>query len=116
MRTINLDLKGKVDFFNAEEAAKKALTGAGEKVTLVAWSDRLRDMEGPMEACARESWKCARVYAENHSADVRISVNNDDYEFYFAGIPAGFTELDQEELLDVHEQARMADFDDVQGG
>lgn len=116
MRTINLNLNGNVDFITAELAARKALIRADENVTLVAWSDRLRDMEGPTEACARESWKCARVYAENHGADVRVSVNNDDYEFYFAGIPSDYTGLDTEELRDIHERAKTADFDDVQGG
>ncbi len=116
MRTINLKLDGNVDFYGAQEAARKALIRGEKNVTLVAWSDRLRDMEGPMEACSRESWKCARVYAENHGADLRISVNNDDYEFYFSGIPADYIGLDEEELREIHEPARAADFDDVQGG
>lgn len=115
MRTINLKLQRDMDFSSAEDAAKKALNQAGE-VTLVAWTDRKRDMEGPGETCSGEGWKCSRVYAENHQADVRVSVNDDDYEFYFAGVPADYTQLDAEAALEIHGGASSPDFDYLQGG
>jgi hypothetical protein len=115
MRTVTLHLPKDIDFPTAEEAAKRALGRAGD-VTLTAWTDRKRNMEGPREACAQESWKCARVYAENHGADVRISINDDDYEFYFTGVPADFEELDEETALEIHKELTRADFDNVQGG
>jgi hypothetical protein len=113
MRTIDITLRSGIDYKAAERAAREA---AGEKMTLVAWYDKLRRMEGPREACAREGWKCARVYADNHGADVGVLVNKDQYEFYFTKVPDSFAELDEEEVVEVHKNARRDEFDDVQGG
>ncbi len=113
MRTIDISLSSGIDYRAAESAAREAV---GEKMTLVAWYDRLRNMEGPREACAREGWKCARVYADNHGADIGVFVNKDQYEFYFTNVPGSFAELNREDALDVHQGATRSDFDDVQGG
>lgn len=113
MRTIDITLSSGIDYRAAERAARDA---AGEKMTLVAWYDKLKNMEGPREACAQEGWKCARVYADNHGADVGVLVNKDQYEFYFARVPDSFAELDREDALSVHEGAGRSEFDNVQGG
>jgi hypothetical protein len=73
-------------------------------------------MEGPQDPCLHEGWKCARVYADNHGADVKVSVNDDDYEFYFASVPENFTRLDTEEALEIHEEVGRAGFENFQGG
>lgn len=113
MRTIDITLRSGIDYRAAERAAREA---AGEKMTLVAWYDKLRRMEGPREACAREGWKCARVYADNHGADVGVLVNKDQYEFYFTEVPESFAELNRKDALSVHEGATRSEFDNVQGG
>lgn len=116
MRTLNLDLGSGVNYKLAEKAAREAAMEAGRNMTLVAWYDRERNMEGPREACASEGWKCARVYADNHGADIGVLVNGDQYEFYFTRVPDEFEELDEEAALEVHESAKRPDFDNVQGG
>ncbi|RJP69471.1 MAG: hypothetical protein C4532_10990 [Candidatus Abyssobacteria bacterium SURF_17] len=116
MRTVSLGLGSGVNYALAEKAAREAAMEAGGKLTLVAWYDKVRNMEGPREACANEGWKCARVYADHHGADIGVLVNEDQYEFYFTRIPEGFEELDEEAALDIHESAKRPDFDNVQGG
>ena len=116
MKTLNVDLGSGVNYTLAEKAAREAAMKAGGKLTLVAWYDRARKMEGPREACASEGWKCSRVYADHHGADIGVLVNGDQYEFYFTRIPDEFVELDEEAALDVHQSAERPDFDDVQGG
>jgi hypothetical protein len=73
-------------------------------------------MEGPREACAQEGWKCARVYADNHGAKQGVMVNGGDFEFYFSSVPKGVDELDREEALDIHRDAKGDEFDNLQGG
>lgn len=116
MKTLSLDLGSGVDYTIAEKEAREAAMKTGGKLTLVAWYDRVRNMEGPREACASEGWKCARVYADHHGAEIGVLVNGDQYEFYFTRVPGEFTELDEEAALDVHKGAKRPDFDNVQGG
>jgi len=118
MKTISLEMDKRVDYASAERAAKEALmSGAGVgKPVMVAWYDRPRDLASPGETCSKEGWKGARDYAEHHGADCRVSVNEDDYEFYFTNLSFDFEELDREESLSAHADASRADFDDLQGG
>ncbi|GAB4338885.1 MAG: hypothetical protein Kow0099_13340 [Candidatus Abyssubacteria bacterium] len=116
MRTLKIDAKGIQDFREAEELARQASGDFERNLSLMAWYDRNRNMEGPREACAQEGWKCSRVYADNHGARVGVIVNDGEYEFYFARVPSEFEELDREEALAVHGWAQTNEFDDVQGG
>lgn len=115
MKTLNITVKD-ADYGAAERAAKDAVKWEDGKSTMMAWYDKPRNMEGPREACAKEGWKCARVYADNHGADVGVIVNDGEYEFYFSKVPASFTELDRDESLEAHKEAEQGEFDNVQGG
>jgi hypothetical protein len=116
MMTLNVDARGIQSFTEAECIAREAAWDFDRNLSLMAWYDRVRNMEAPREACALEGWKCSRVYADHHGADLGILLNEGDYEFYFAKIPTDFVELDREEALDIHRWAETAEFDDVQGG
>ena len=83
---------------------------------MVAWYDRQRDVAAPAESCCGEGRMCTSDYAEHHGAGFKVSVNRDEYEFYFADVPHDFTELDRETGLAAHADASRSDFDDVQGG
>ena len=117
MRNIHLETKGSVDHMLAERVARQEAAKAGmENAEMVAWYDHSRNMAGPLETCAKEGWKCARDYAEHHGAGLRVSVDHDEYEFFFSDVSPEFTEFDREEALGIHADARRDDFDDVQGG
>ena len=116
MKNVALDLGAGINYGAAEEAAKKAAAEAGGDLSLFAWYDKARNMGAPQEACSLENWKCVRDYAEHHKVDVRISVNNDDFEFYFAKVPAGTEQLDTEGVEDVHKGIAVDKDENVQGG
>ena len=117
MQNINLSLDAGIAFEAAQQAAKNAV---GESVpgdtSLLAWYDTARKMGAPQEACSLESWKCVRDFAEHHKADVRVSVNEDAFEFFFAKVPAGTETLDKEGVADVHKGIAVDQDENVQGG
>ena len=96
--------------------ALKAATKAKGKAMLVAWYDRTRKTQGPAETCSNEDWKCALAYAENHDADLRVSVNTDQFEFFFSRATGAVTELNEKDLLAVHAGIATDEFNNVQGG
>ena len=116
MRGIELKLDSRIGYTDAEKAAKEAASDFGDDLSLLAWYDRVRNMGAPQEACSLESWKCVRDYAEHHEADIRVSVNDDAYEFFFAATPVGTVQLDREEVVEVHEGISRDEFDNIQGG
>jgi hypothetical protein len=117
MRNIDLTLDAGQGYQSAEKLAREAVKkeyGAG--LSLLAWYDKPRKTGAPAEACSLESWKCVRDYAEHHKADIRVSVNKDAFEFYFAKTPAGTETLDKEGVADVHKDIAMDRDENVQGG
>jgi hypothetical protein len=116
MNSIDLKLKSGIDYKKAEEAARKAALDMGGSLSLFAWYDKARKMGAPAEACSQENWKCVRDYATHHGADIRVSVNADEYEFFFAKAPIDAAVLDSEEVAGVHKGISKEEFDNVQGG
>jgi hypothetical protein len=115
MKNIELTLKSGISYGDAEKAARKAALDMASSVSLFAWYDKAKNTGAPSEACARENWKCVRDYATHHNADIRVSVNEDEYEFFFSKSPAGATTLDSEEVSGVH-KGISEEFDNIQGG
>jgi hypothetical protein len=117
MQNIKLNLDPKIAYDAAEKAAKKAASEqSSAKLSLLAWYDKARKMGAPQEACSLENWKCVLDYAEHHKADIRVSVNKDAFEFYFAKTPAGTETLDKEAVSDVHKGIALDKDENVQGG
>lgn len=117
MQNIDLALDASIAYEAAEKAAKEAAAAQSSgDLSLLAWYDKARSMGAPQEACSLESWKCVRDYAEHHRADIRVSVNSDTFEFYFAKAPAGTETLDKESVSDVHKGIAVDKDENVQGG
>ncbi|RJP65905.1 MAG: hypothetical protein C4532_16905 [Candidatus Abyssobacteria bacterium SURF_17] len=116
MKNINLKLGSGVDYAKAEKAAREAAADMAGKFSLLAWYDKAKKTGAPQEACALESWKCVRDYAEHHKADIRVSVNEDAFEFYFAKTPPGTAELKEKHVRDVHKGLAVDRDENVQGG
>jgi hypothetical protein len=117
MRNIAIDLQPGVDYETAGRAAREAALNAGSgRAAMVAWYDRARKMAGPSAVCSNEDWACASAYAEHHGAQIKVSVNHDDYEFFFSEVASSFQELDRKESLEIHRDTKGSEFDDVQGG
>ena len=117
MKNLNLNLGGQISYADAEKAAKEAVAGevAGD-VSLLAWYDKIKNTGAPQEACALENWKCVRDYAEHHEADIRVSVNEDAFEFYFAKVPEGTAKLKAKQVDAVHKDVAVDRDENVQGG
>jgi hypothetical protein len=117
MRTINLSLNGQAEYKAAAKAAREAVGAErGSDLSLLAWFDKGRKMGAPQEACSLENWKCVRDYAEHHQADIKVSVNDDAFEFYFAKSPAGTATLDEDEVAAIHKNIAVDRDENVQGG
>lgn len=117
MQNIKLDLNPGVAYKEAEKAAKEAAAAQSSAgLSLLAWYDKQRQMGAPQEACSLENWKCVLDYAEHHNADIKVSVNNDSFEFFFAKTPAGTETLDKEGVADVHKGIAVDQDENVQGG
>ena len=116
MNTIKLTLDPTTGYMDAYKAALDAATEAKGNALLVAWYDRTRKTQGPAETCSNEDWKCALTYAENHDADLRVSVNTDQYEFFFSRATGEVTELNEKALLEVHAGIPADEFSNIQGG
>lgn len=117
MRNRMVDIEGPIDYASAKKAALEEANRAGIKsAEIIAWHDSARNVEGPLETCAEEGGVCAREFAEHHGASLIVSINEGEYEFFFCDVSSEFSELDREEALGVHANARRDEFDDVQGG
>ena len=117
MQNIDLSLAGGIAYEAAEKAAKEAAAAqSSADISLMAWYDKAKNVGAPQEACSLENWKCVFDYAEHHNSDIKVSVNGDDYEFYFAKTPAGTETLDKEGVSDVHEGIAVDQDENVQGG
>jgi hypothetical protein len=116
-QNIDLSLASGIAYDAAVKAAKEAAAAqSSAELSLMAWYDKARQMGAPQEACSLENWKCVLDYAEHHKADIKVSVNSDDYEFYFAKTPAGTETLDKEGVSDVHKGIAVDQDENVQGG
>jgi hypothetical protein len=117
MKNLDLNLSGQVSYAAAEKAAKEAVAGevAGD-VSLLAWYDSAKKTGAPQEACSLENFKCVRDYAEHHNADIRVSVNKDVFEFYFAKVPSGTAKLKAKQVDAVHKNLAVDQDENVQGG
>ena len=117
MKNIKLDLGQGIAYEAAEKAAKEAAAAqSSAELSLMAWYDKARQKGAPQEACSLENWKCVLDYAEHHNADIKVSVNGDAFEFFFAGTPAGTETLDKEGVSDVHKGIAVDQDENVQGG
>lgn len=116
MNTINLTLNDSATYMDAYKAALDAAGKSDGDVLLIAWYDRMRKTQGPVEACGGENWRCALDYAEHHGADLRVAINTDRYEFFFTRATGAVAELNEEDLLAVHAGIPEDDFSNVQGG
>lgn len=117
MQNIDLSLASGIAYEAAEKAAKEAAGAqSSADLSLLAWYDKARNMGAPQEACSLENWKCVFDYADHHSADIKVSVNTDAFEFYFAKTPAGTETLDKEGVSDVHKGIAVDQDENVQGG
>jgi len=116
MRSIEVNVAGLSSYADAEKAARKIAAQAGADLSLLAWYDKAKGTGAPQEVCSSEKSRCPRDYAEHHKADIRVSINNDAYEFFFVRIPADADALDAEEVGAVHEHAKGKEFDNIQGG
>ena len=115
---VNIDLytEGGVGYGKAAREAWKVAEDAGGNFSLVAWYDKARNMGAPREVCSLENWKCVRDYAVHHQADLRVTVNDGEYEFYFSRVPAGAQVLDSEGVEEIHAGITLDEFSNVQGG
>ena len=115
---MNIDLKTEyeIDYGEAEAMARKAADEAGTGFALMSWYDKARGTGAPREACALESWKCVRDYAEHHDASLRVAVNADEYEFFFTRVPVDAEELDVDGVTEAHAGISRDEFDNIQGG
>jgi hypothetical protein len=116
MKTMNVQLGSTVDYTTAERAAKEAAMKRGSDIMLLAWYDKVLRRQGPRETCAGEGWTCALSFAENHHADIRVSVNGGAYEFFFTKPTGKYDELSAKDVVDVHRGIARDTFDNVQGG
>ena len=116
MNTMKLTLEPAIGYLDAYKNALHAATESEGSVMLLSWYDRTREKQGPTETCGDENWRCALDYAEQHNADLRVSVNTDQYEFFFSKVAGEFVELSEDELLEVHGGIAIDDFSNIQGG
>ena len=56
------------------------------------------------------------ISAEHHKADIRVSVNNDPFEFYSAETPTGSAQLDREGAETVRRDIAVSKNENAQGG
>ncbi len=83
MKTMNLEMPPAMDFDKAQKAATDAALEAGENVTLISCYDRARDRMVPETVSSKEEHDECRIYAESRGADIRVTVNGDEYDFFF---------------------------------
>lgn len=87
VKRIPLTIKGELDFDNAEAAAREAALKEGGEVSLVSYYDQSRNVRCPQSAgicCGDEGY---RIYAEQRGADIRVVINDGEYDCFFITVP-----------------------------
>ncbi len=86
MKTMNLEMPSGMDYNEAQKAARDAALEVGGNVTLVSYYDRAKNKMVPEAVCSKEGNDGYRIYAENRDADIRVTVNDDEYDFFFLSV------------------------------
>jgi hypothetical protein len=86
MKTMNLETPQGMDYDKAQKAARDAALGVVGDVMLVSCYDRTRNKMIPEAVSSKEEHDGHRIYAESRGADIRVTVNNDEYDFFFVSI------------------------------
>lgn len=86
MKTMNLEMPPGKDYDEVQKAARDAAQEVGGNVTLVSYYDRARNKMAPEAVSSKEGTDGYRIYAENRGADIRVTVNDDEYDFFFLSI------------------------------
>ena len=116
MEHIPIKIKGDTSYHNAERHAREAVANKGETLSLIAWWDNEHKTGEPLEACGGEVPKCVRDYAQSHKGQYEVMVNDGLYEFYFSPWGPDVSELDRDEVIDIHQNLSKDEFDNIQGG
>jgi hypothetical protein len=83
MKTMNLEMPPGMDYGEAQKAARDAALEVGGDVALVSYYDRARNKMVPEAVSSKEEHDGHRIYAESRGADIRVTVNDDEYDFFF---------------------------------
>jgi hypothetical protein len=83
MKTMNLEMPPGTDYDEVQKATRDAALEVGGNVTLVSYYDRARNKMVPEAVSSKEGNDGYRIYAENRGADIRVTVNDDEYDFFF---------------------------------
>ena len=86
METKNLEMPPGMDYDEVQKAARDAALEVVGDVMLVSCYDRARNKMIPEVVSSKEEHDGHRIYAENRGADIRVTVNNDEYDFFFLSI------------------------------
>jgi hypothetical protein len=86
---IHLNLPEGIDFPEAERAARKAAQSVGTDIALVSFYDRALNKMAPQSSALCAGDKGYKVYAESRGADIRVIINDGQYDFYFMDFQAG---------------------------
>jgi len=86
-KPIYLQLPEDIDFSTAEGEARKAVAAEDGSVTLVSYYDRGRDIVAPWSSTICMGKDGYRVYAESRGADIRVIVNDGQYDLYYLAFP-----------------------------
>ncbi len=86
MKTVNLEMPPGVGHDEAQKAARDAALEVGGDVTLVSYYDRARNKMVPEAVSSKEGNDGYRIYAESRDADIRVTVNKDEYDFFFLSL------------------------------
>jgi len=86
MKTMNLEMPPGMDYDEVQKAAKDAALEVGGDVALVSYYDRARNKMVPEAVSSKEGNDGYRIYAESRGADIRVTVNDDEYDFFFLSI------------------------------
>jgi hypothetical protein len=116
METLNIVVEPSPNYMDAYKAAGEAARQAVGSAMLVSWYDRCRQIQGPTEICGRNDWKCAVDYAVHHNADLRVSINTDQYEFFFAKVHGACSELSETPPLEVNAKISADELGNIQRG
>jgi hypothetical protein len=83
---IKIQVKGPLDFSQAQDLARRRAGEVGDEPMLLAWFDRARGLFSPNITCCREDKPSWLTYAESRGGDLVICINDLDYVFVFRGL------------------------------